>query len=831
MDATDSFGYWVRRRRKALDLTQEDLAQRVGCAVVTLRKIESDQRRPSTQMARRLAQCLALPAEESAAFVAAAVGERAPARLPSPEASDVYRPASHLPAPVTSLVGRADEMAAIAKALQGQDARLVTLTGPVGVGKTRLALEVGHRLTGAFRDGVCLVALSSVQDPALVPSATASALGVREARDADLAQSLRYFLASREMLLIFDNLEHLLPAVPFLAELLATCPGLRLLATSRARLHLYGEHEFALATLALPERGRPMDLASADAIQLFCDRAQAARPGFQLTPSLTPIAIEICRRLDGLPLAIELAAAKLRQLTPQELVERLERPLPLLSQGSVGGASPHQGLHDALAWSYGMLTEEERVLLARLAVFTDGFSLAAAEAICAGSVGQTAAAGAGAAARFDVASGLEALLDQSLLMRADGLPPGCFAAIVCRGACPLAAVLEAVEAESRFAMLGIVREFALEQLQARGELAAMQRRHADYYAAWAMRAAGHLEGPGQAVWLARLERDADNLRAALATLLARGPLASAAGMACALGLFWQRRGHYSEARGWLEEALAQIDAAPEATSATLRARVMQTAACLAYRQGDWQPARQWLAESLTIYQAAADQPGMARVLFDQGWIAIDQGAWEEAARLNQASLALARRVDDAVALYRALTNLGWARLSVGAWNAAAALFNEAYLLAQRTGHVKGVAVALVNQGWVALHRGNMGRAACLARHSLCVCHLLGEQEVLAECLEVLAAAAAAEGDASRALELSRAAGALWEALHVIHPPTQQAAECHRRARPTARRAAGGTFEAATRQDHAMSLDAVVAFALNCGDAPARRSPLHFSPTG
>lgn len=832
MDTTDSFGYWVRRRRKALDLTQEDLAQRVGCAVVTLRKIESDQRRPSAPMARRLAHCLALPDDERPAFVAAAVGERAPARLPSPGGSDVHRPASHLPAPVTSLVGRAEEIAAVIDALHREDVRLVTLTGPVGVGKTRLALEVGRRLAGTFRDGVCLVALSPVQDPALVPLATASALGVREARDADLTQSLLYFLAAREMLLIFDNLEHMLPAVPFLAELLAACPGLRLLTTSRARLHLYGEHEFVLATLSLPERDRPLELARADAVQLFCDRAQAARAGFQLTPSLTPVVAEICRRLDGLPLAIELAAARLRQLTPQELVERLDQPLPLLGQGSVGASSPRQGLHDALAWSYEMLSETERALLARLAVFVDGFNLAAAEAICAGPAGSTLPVAAGATATgADVASGLDALLDQSLLMRADGVSPGCFAAIVCRGACPLAAVLEAVEAESRYAMLGIIREFALEQLQARGELAAMQRRHADYYAAWAMRAEGHLEGPGQAVWLARLERDADNLCAALATLLAQGPLTGAAGMACALGLFWQRRGHYSEGRGWLEQVLAQIEAAPEAVSAPLRARVMQTAASLAYRQGDWQPAQHWLEESLAHYQAAADRSGMARVLFDQGWIAIDQGAWEQAARLNQASLTLARTTGDSSAVYRALTNLGWAQLSMGAWRAAAALFNEAYALAQRAGHVKGVAVSLVNQGWVTLHQGNMARAACLARHSLCICHLLGEREVLAECLEMLAAAAAAEGESGRALELGRAAGALWEALHVIRPPTQQAAECHRQARPIARRAAAEAFGAARRQEEPMSLDAVVAFALNCGDAPARRSPLRFPPTG
>jgi predicted ATPase/transcriptional regulator with XRE-family HTH domain len=825
MDEIDSFGYWVRRRRKALDLTQEDLAQRVGCAAVTLRKIEADQRRPSSQMAERLATCLALPGEECPAFLAAAVGRRASARLSSPAGPDTRRPAGQLPALVTSLIGRTDEINAIANTLQSQDARLVTLTGPVGVGKTRLALEVGRRLAGAYRDGVCLVTLSPVQDPALVPSATATALGVREARDSDLAQSVMRFLAAREILLIYDNFEHLLPAASFLADLLTSCPGLHLLVTSRARLHLYGEHEFVISPLPLPERDRPLDAAGADAVRLFCARAQATRTGFQLTPSLTPVVAEICRQLDGLPLAIELAAAKLKLLSLQELHARLEHRLHLLSQDPASLAPRRQGLQDAIAWSYGMLSDGERGLLARLAVFVGGFSLAAAEATCEFSASQQplAQGDTGIVTPLVVASSVVALLDQSLLVRGGTETSGCFTTVGCCGGCPLRALQEAAEAESRFSMLEIIREFALEQLRASGEMAATQRRHAEYYAAWAEQAAAQLEGPDQAAWLARLEQETDNLRAALATLLADGPLPTAAGMACALGAFWQRHGHYSEGRRWLEQALAQIERTNEAVTGTLRARVLQTAASLAYRQGDWQSAQRWLRESMALYRATADQPGMARVLFDQGWIAIDQADWHEAARLNQASLGLAREVGDPGAVYRALTNLGWTRLSVGAWDAAAALFDEAYGLSQQAGHVKGIAVSLANLGWVALHQRDIARAASLARHSLRVCHLLGEREVLAECLEILAAAAATEGDAGRALELSGAASALWEALHVTRPPTRHAAACQGETRTDPHRFAGDAFDAAVRQGRAMNLDAVVAFALDCGGAPAHRS--------
>jgi predicted ATPase/transcriptional regulator with XRE-family HTH domain len=823
MKTTDSFGYWVRRQRKALDLTQEELAQRVGCAVVSLRKIEADERRPSSQMAQRLAYCLALPDEECPAFMAAAVGLRAPARLPYPAGSDAQGTASRLPAPVTSLIGRSDEIAAIVNTLHSQDVRLITLTGPVGVGKTRLALEAGRRLAGAYRDGVCLVALSPVQDPALVPSATATALGVREARDSDLAQSVARFLGARQMLLIFDNFEHLLPAASFLADLLVACPELHLLVTSRARLHIYGEHDFVVFPLPLPESNSPLDAADAAAVQLFCDRAQATRSGFQLTPSLTPVVAEICRRLDGLPLAIELAAAKLRLLSPQELHARLEHRLPLLSQGAVDFAHRRQGLQDALEWSYGLLPTAERVLLARLAVFVGGFSLAAAEATCASPAEQASlqAGHAVTALPWGIAGSIYTLLDQSLLVRGGKEASGCFTTTGCCGGCPLRALQEAAEAESRFSMLEIIREFALGQLHDSGELATMQRRHAEHFAAWAQQAEAQLEGPDQAAWLARLEQEADNLRAALATLLANGPLASAAGMACALGAFWQRHGHYSEGRRWLEQVLAQMVREP--VPGWVRARVLQTAASLAYRQGDWQTAQQWLDESLALYQATADRAGVARVLFDLGWIAIDQTDWAEAARLNQESLAIARDVGDPCAIYRALTNLGWTRLSVGAWDAAAGLFDEAYALAQHAGHVKGVAVSLANQGWVALHQREVARAASLARHSLRVCHLLGEREVLAECLEILAAAASLAGDAGRALELSGAASALWEVLHVTRPPTRHAAACQGETRTAPHRLAEDAFDAAVRQGRAMNLDAMVAFALDCGGAPARGS--------
>lgn len=815
LESTVSFGYWVRRRRKALDLTQEALAQQVGCAAVTLRKIEAGERQPSPEMAQRLMNCLEGRGEHEPAYVAALSDAPGVARLVRPAGRGARQPANRLPVPVTSLVGRSEEIAAIVEAILHDQVRLLTLTGPIGVGKTRLALEAGRRLQPAFSSDVFLVSLAPVQDPALVPAVTASALGVREDRAGDLSQSLVHHLANRQTLLIFDNFEHLLPAARFLARLLTTCPSLHILVTSRARLHLYGEHEVMVHPLSLPAKDDLQGAANTAAVQLFCDRAQATQAGFQLTPSLTPIVAEICRRLDGLPLAIELAAARLRLLSLQELQGRLEHRF--LSSRSNGPDGRQQGLERAIAWSHGLLTPAERALLARLAVFAGGFCLEAAEAICADPPGEPAGGdGELVLSAPEVAASVDALLDQSLLARGT-LGGASYTVTGCCGRCALRALRETTEVQARFSMLEIIRQFARVRLQASGELEAMQRRHADYFAAWSEQVAARLNGPDQAGWLARLEMEADNLRAALGSLLESGQTASAAGMACALGSFWQRHGHYSEGRRWLEQVLAQMmdRRMPEG----LRARTLQTAASLAYRQGDWQAAQGWLAESLALYRAGCDRSGEARVLYDLGWIAIDRAEWAEATRLNQASLALARAAGDTCATYQALTNLGWAQLCTNDWDAATAQFEEAYEIAHAMGHTKGIAVALANRAWVALHGGDAPEAAGLARNSLRLCHLLGEQEVMAECLEILAATAAVDGDVNRSLELDSAAETLWKALRVTRPPTRRATALTARSwlvRPAAREL-GRTTPAEARPS---SPDTLVALALNCGGAPA-----------
>lgn len=516
--------------------------------------------------------------------------------------------------------------------------------------------------------------------------------------------------------------------------------------------------------------------------------------------------------------------------------QRLEHRLPLLTQDVTDLAPRLQALENAVAWSYDLLSVAERTLLARLAVFVGSFNLAAAEAVCAlpateqlFPTGDTVPL-----PRPDTINQIETLLAQSLLVRQATEAESSFALRKPCSRCPRRLLCEATEGESHFTMLETIREYALERLKAKGELAIMQRRHAEYFATWAGQAEIQLHGPDQVVWLARLEQEMGNLRVALTWLLATGQVAEAAAMACALRVFWQRHGHYSEGLNWLRQALAQMTEKP--VPDTLRARALQATAALAYRQGDWQRAREWLMESLALFKATSDRPGMTRVLFELGWIAVDQANWAEAARFNEESLLLAQEAGDPCAVHQALTNLGWTQMCVGQRDAAAVLFDEAYELAQRVGHTKGVAVSLANLGWIALYQGDAVRAATLAQESLRLCHLLGERELLAECLEILAVTAVEAGEISRAVQLGGAAEAAWEALHLTRPRTQDAAWPYSQAVKTMhQQLAEADFKTAWRQGRTMNPDALVGFALNCRDArraPARqRKPITYTHSG
>jgi predicted ATPase/transcriptional regulator with XRE-family HTH domain len=478
MDFAPPFGTWLKQRRKRLGMTQNDLAQHVRYSLATVRKIEAGKLHPSREMAAALAECLAVAPEDRAVFIEFARGVEPRRHLHS------------LPASATTLIGRDEDAAYIRHLLArddpstpsaGQAVRLLTLVGPPGVGKTRLALHAARELQSSFTHGACFVSLAPIADPQLVPSAIAIALGVRERPEQPVLEDVKQYLSPKQLLLALDNFEHLLEAAAVVAELLGVAPRLKVIATSRAPLRLSAEHLFDVLPLSLPP-----------ATELFTQRAQAVKPGFALTDANRSAVSDICNRVDRLPLAIELAAARVRQWTPQTLLAKLS-PSPLRGDGRgeglallTGGGRDlpqrQQTLRDTIEWSYRLLTADEQRLLRHLGVFVGG---AEAEQI-AHATPLPAGEGEG------VRASLESLIDKNLL-RAEEQPDGAL----------------------RYSLLELIREFALEQLTAHGELAMAQRRHAEAFAALAEQSWVPLRDHRQQQWIKRLQRENANVEAAL----------------------------------------------------------------------------------------------------------------------------------------------------------------------------------------------------------------------------------------------------------------------------------------------------------------------------
>jgi predicted ATPase/transcriptional regulator with XRE-family HTH domain len=489
MDRTHSFGYWLRRRRKALDLTQAELAQRVSCSLDLIQKIETDARKPSRQLAEKLADSLGLDVAERVAFVQAARAERAVDQLvlPSQPVEQWQRSSRHtLPAQPTPLIGREQECAALGHLLRRSDTRLVTLSGPGGIGKTRLGLQMAAELIDDFPDGVYFVELAPIRKPPLVSSAIAQTLGLRETGGQPLVTQLKQFLGDKRLLLLLDNFEHLLDAAPLVAELLAGATRLKVLATSRERLHLRGEKEVAVPPLALPDHANlpPLDqLSQYAAVALFRARALDTRPDFQLTNANATIVAEICVRLDGLPLAIELAAARVKLFTPEALLTRLSSRLTLLTGGARDLPLRQQTIRATIDWSYHLLDGDEQVLFARLGVFVGGWTLEAAEAVCQGENDLS----------LGVVDGMATLVNQSLVQQQ-----------------------ESSAREARFTMLETIREYALERLEASGEAERLRQQHARYYLTLGEVVFPDSPSPWYPARMAALDRDYDNLWSALA---------------------------------------------------------------------------------------------------------------------------------------------------------------------------------------------------------------------------------------------------------------------------------------------------------------------------
>jgi predicted ATPase/class 3 adenylate cyclase len=687
---------------------------------------------------------------------------------------------NNLPIQPTPLLGREREVAEIADLLRHVDVRLLTLTGTGGTGKTRLALQSAAELIDAFDNGVFLVALAPISDPDLVASTVAGALSVSESAGRPLKEDLRDFLSTKKLLLVLDNFEQVVDAAPLIGELLSGCPALKVLATSRTLLRIYGEHEYAVRPLELPDPNHlpPIEtLRQYEAIRLFTERAHAANTHFSLTNENAPAVAEICTRLDGLPLAIELAAARIKLLSPQAMCSRLGNPLKFLTGGARDLPERQRTLRGAIAWSHALLDEGEQVLFARLSVFSDGCALEAVEAIC-DTVGDLF---------IDVLEGLSSLLDKSLLRQT-----------------------ERAEEEPRFVMLETIREYARERLEVSGEAEEIRRVHAEYFLALAEQGASEQHGPEETVWLERLDLEHDNMRAALSWMLESEEAEPGLRLSGALWRFWWMRGHYSEGRRWLEEALAKdgrpsaarakaleavgwladdqgdidraVEAAEEGLSLSARVEIESsiTASFLrmlgsaAYVHGDHEQAARLYEESLALSREASDERGVASSLLQLGNVSGDRGNHEEAKTFYEEGLALSRKLDDKALLASALISVGAEFLLQGDHERGAMLNEEAAELYRERGNRGHLQYALDNLGWAALLRGNLQQAEVLHRESLALSRQLGDKLVAAEALEGLACSASARGEAEPVARLFGAAEAQREAVGYRQEPREHA---------------------------------------------------------
>jgi predicted ATPase/transcriptional regulator with XRE-family HTH domain len=737
-DPGTAFGALLRRYREAAGLSQEDLAERAGLTAKGIGALERGERQhPQPRTLQQLAAALHLSEQDRATFIAAVARHTsAGPDLDLTPAAPPELAVPTLPVPLTPLVGRDQEMAAVTALLQQGKVRLLTLTGPGGVGKTRLALEVARSVAPAFEDGSIMVALAPLSDPALVLPTIAHVLGVRESPGRPLREALQATLQARRRLLLLDNCEHVLSGMTDVAALLETCPGLVVLATSRAALGLRGERLYPVKPLAIPALEHlPLvaDIAAVAAVALFVQRACAAVPSFVLDQAHAAAVAAICRRLDGLPLAIELAAARVKLLDPTGLLARLDRSLPLLVGGARDLPERQRTMRDTIAWSYRLLGETEQKVFRQLGVFTGGWTLEAAEAVCGDGV--------------SVLDALDALLDGSLINR----------------------LMQ--EDEPRFTMLETIRAYALEQLAAAAEEADTRARHAAYYAALVIGSRARLAGAEQISLLEQLDHEIDNVRGAMDWLLANGEPAQVAEMVWGSWPLWVLRGRIGEGQQWLERALAHRDLAWSASRGRATARL----GWLLWIQGRPEQAIPVLEESVVILEAAGDQETLPSALSARGLVALSIGDPAQATACFERALAIGRALPAGALASRnvttALNGLAQVALGRGDVESAARLFAECEAVARAAQDAFTLSTGLNSQALMAYLQHDDRRVERLLRESVPLSAALRDIWATYQGLVCLAAAAARQKRGTQAARLFGAIEALCEAtaLRPIDP--------------------------------------------------------------
>jgi len=783
MQEQHSFGYWLRLKRKTLDLTREALADRVGCSVSTIRKLEDEERHPSTQIAELLAEIFKIPPTERPAFLRFARGdwrstpslgdEEAPWRVSTPEISQ--HPRSNVPATFTSLIGRDKDIAVVHDYLTNPDIRLVTLIGAPGIGKTRLSIESARQSLAEFSDGVFFVALAPLDQPSLIPSAISQALGYIEKNNLSPEEHLIEGIGNKRMLLVLDNCEHLIEDVARLASsLLSACSRLRILITSREALGIPGEWLYSVPALDMPKEYAIVDVETVSefpALVLFAERARAARSDFALNAENIRSVASICAQLDGLPLAIELIAARVKTLSIEQIAARLDDRFALLTSGSRIGPSRQQTLRATLDWSYELLTETERELFRQLSVFVGGFTLEALESV------------ALLDSNPSILDALSRLVDKSLL-------------------------LVEQQDQARYRFLEPIRQYARDKLKETRGSNLIQDRHLNYYLRVAEEAEPYLFRAGQQDWKNRLELDHDNLRVALAWSLESNQIEAGLKLAGALAWFWHSKGHLSEGNLWLEKILAS----GSGTQGKERAKALRASSILSTDTGDYIRARAFAESSVKLYREIGDNRGAGLVLVDLGGSLHRDGREEEAIESLEESLRLLRATGERWELAYALVWLGDTLFRMGDIERAATNWEESLRLTQELGDHFVMAWSLGGLADVTRVRGDYKRATGMFKESLSLYQSSGDKHGPPYSLEALGLVAVALGDAKRAARLWGAASAWREAINEPLPPPYQ--RDYAASITQARNQLGEEgYASAWSEGHAMSPEQAIALAL------------------
>jgi predicted ATPase/class 3 adenylate cyclase len=703
--------------------------------------------------------------------------EGLPAEFPPPRTLETP---SNLPPQLTGFIGRQNEAKEVA-ALVGQS-RLVTLTGPGGTGKTRLALEVAAQLRGQFSGGVYFVDLSLLTDPALIPTSIAAALGVREVPERSVLGSLEIHLRDLQLLLVLDNFEQLQAGAPIVGQLLGVALHLTVVVTSREVLHIRGEQEYPVQPLALPDLASlpPLGaLSQYDAVALFIQRAQQVRPDFAVDNQNAPAVAAICVRLDGLPLAIELAAARVKVLTPDAILGRLQKSLSLLTSSSRDLSERQRTLRGAIDWSHDLLDATERVPFRRLGIFVGGCTIERAQAVCDpdGALG------------VDMLDALSSLVDKSLLRHVTG-----------------------VDGEPRFGMLETVREYALERLVQSPDWESVRRAHEDLFSALARQAAQEIMGPGRKEWTDRLDSERDNLRAALQRLTDDGATEHALEMGAALWRFWQVRGNLAEGRATLEELLARPDAAAPTVG---RTRALSALGGLEYWQSDIEAAERAYVEGLAIQRSLDDPGGLAEALYNLGFVRALEGRHAEARALYDEALEISNRMGDRTWILRLREALAFLMFHMGEFGTARQLQEENLNAFRAGGETFRAAVGIGFLSYLEAMEGRYAVARAMQREALGFFRETGDSHSTVRILVLAAASAVVAGDLEMAAKLSGAYDVLREPLGDVATPikTLNLADPAVQARE---RLGDEAFESAYAAGRAMSLDEVSALLERAG---------------